>query len=129
MNAEDRKSLGRQLKEKRKGKYSQQEFAEMLEISRQQLSSYENGHVEPPFQVLLKAAEALDCEFVVAGYRLTRERLRPPQPAGTVTEKQLTFRFYKDRVPGDATLRVTTLRKTIVIHASVRASPGQRGYG
>lgn len=128
MNSDDRKSLGGQLSEKRKGKYTQEEFAKILSVSRQQLSSYENGHLAPPFQALLKAAQVLDCEFVVAGYRLTKKRLRPPRPATAAREKQLTFKFYKDRVPGDPILRVTALKKTIVIHASVPASQGQRGF-
>ena len=126
MNTELRKSLGEQLSLKRVQKgHKQQDFAKILGVSRQQLSSYENGHVEPPFQVLLKAAQELGCEFVVAGYRLTKERLKPARAVGPVREKQLTFKFYKDRVPRDATLRVTTLRKTIVIHASVRGSATQ----
>jgi transcriptional regulator with XRE-family HTH domain len=120
MNIDDRTALGKQLAEARKRKgYTQAALAGVLGVSRPHLSSYENGWVEPPFQVLLKAAETLDTEFIAAGYRLTKERLRGREPKRDTVEKQLTFNFYKGRVPKDATIRITTLRRRVIIKARV----------
>jgi transcriptional regulator with XRE-family HTH domain len=121
MNLEDRKSLGRQLSKARRAKgYSQTEFAEFLEIERPHLSKYENGHVaNPTFDILLKAAQKLETYFMVGGYRLGKETAGSKRRADAPAEKQLTFTFYKDRTFRQAAVRVTNLKKRIVITASV----------
>jgi len=126
MNPDLRKDLGRQLAEKRNAKdYTQAELAERLGITRPQLSDYENGQVVyPTFEVLLKAAEVLETELVVAGYKLTRQRVKSPAPRREAPEKQLVFTFYKGRAPRDATIRVTTVRRRVVIRASVVTAAG-----
>jgi len=123
MNIELRRQLGRQLADKRRERsLKQKELAQRLRISRPQLSDYETGKVvSPTFEVVLKAAQALDTEFVVAGYRITKDSPRRPEPKPTGREKQLTFSFYRGRCPRDATIRVTTLRTSVVIKASVAA--------
>ncbi len=124
MNIEFRKSLGRQLSEARRAKgYNQTEFAQSIRIARGHLSKYENGHViEPSFDVLLKAAKVLDTDFVVAGYKLSKETLRPARTAEARAEKQLTFTFYKNRTFRQAAVRVTSLKRGLVISASVEGA-------
>jgi transcriptional regulator with XRE-family HTH domain len=124
MNFDLRKDLGRQLAEKRNAKgYTQRQVAELLGITRPQLSGYENGRViYPTLEVLLKAAEVLETEFVVGGYRLGRQRAKVPAPRREAPEKQLVFGFYKGRAPGDANIRITTVRRRVVIRASVVAA-------
>lgn len=126
MNIELREDLGRQLAKKRKDKgYKQDDLAQRLGITRPQLSEYENGHVVyPTFEVLLKAAEVLETEFVVADYRLARVGMKRPAPRPEAAEKQLVFSFYKGRGPGDATIRITTARRRVVIKASVVSAAG-----
>ena len=124
MNSEDRKELGKQLARERKKKdYTQGALAARLGITRPHLSDYETGRVlYPTFEVLLKAATELNTEFVVAGYRLTKDTPRRPEAKTSGREKQLTFSFYKGRAPKDATIRVTTFRTSVVIKASVAAA-------
>jgi transcriptional regulator with XRE-family HTH domain len=88
-------------------------------VSRPHLSSYENGHVEPPFQVLLKAAEVFDAEFVVAGYKLTKERMQPGGESAASLEKQLVFDFGGNRVLRRASIQLTSLGSRVVIRATV----------
>lgn len=126
MNPDLRKELGRQLAEKRNEKgYKQADLAARLGVTRPHLSKYENGHVVyPTLEVLLKAAEVLDTEFVLAGYKLTRAGMKRTPPRGGGAEQQLVFRFYKGRAPRDATIRITTVRSRVVIKASVVAPAG-----
>jgi transcriptional regulator with XRE-family HTH domain len=123
MNLEFRKNLGKQLAVKRKERnYTQEELARRLRITRPQLSDYETGRVvNPTFDVLRNAAEVLRTDLEVAGYRLTKLGPRRPEAKAMGQEKQLTFSFYKGRSPRDATIRVTTLRSSVIIHASVAA--------
>jgi transcriptional regulator with XRE-family HTH domain len=126
MNFELREDLGRQLTQKRKAKhYTQAELAQRLGITRPQLSDYENGHVVyPTFDVLLKAAEVLETDFAVGGYKLTRGRVGEPAQHAPAGEKQLIFSFYKGRVPRDATIRISTVRRRVVIKATVVGAAG-----
>jgi transcriptional regulator with XRE-family HTH domain len=126
MNLELRKDLGRQLAAKRKAKhYTQQELAQRLDIRRQHLSDYENGNViYPTFEVLLKAAEVLETDFVVAGCKLGPVGMKRASPLREAPEKQLVFSFYKGRAPRGAIIRISTIRRRVVIRASVVAGVG-----
>lgn len=120
MTGEDKKSLGRQLSAARKGNaYTQAAFAQLLGVSRPHLSSYENGRVELPFEILLKAAQALDAEFVVAGYKLTKERMQPGRKSAPPIEKQLIFSFDQNRVLRRASIQLATFGSRVVIRTSV----------
>lgn len=100
--------------------YTQERLARRLRISRPQLSDYETGRVvNPTFDVLRNAAEVLGTDLEVAGYKLTKLGPRRSEAKATGQEKQLTFNFYKGRSPKDATIRVTRLRRSVIIRASV----------
>src|SRR5207245_5349905 len=120
MNSEIRRELGRQLLDARKQKgFTQEATAGLLGITRPQLSDYENARVVyPTFEVLLKAAEVLETEFVLAGYKLTKQSMRTAAPPLEGQEKQLEFRFYKERTPKYATIRVSTVGRKVIIRAS-----------
>ena len=123
-----KQSLGRQLKQAREAKgYTQQEAAGLLGLSRGGLSKFENGHQEPRVEVLLAAAEELDCEFTVDGYRLTKDRLKRPKGAALPPQQQLTFTFPRGQASRHTNLRVTTLRRKIVVEAWIGGAVSRRG--
>ena len=52
------------LKELRKEKgLSQQHLAEILNVSRQTISGYETGAIEPPFSTLIKLSDIYNCSL------------------------------------------------------------------
>jgi transcriptional regulator with XRE-family HTH domain len=64
--------MGRRVNEKRKAmRFSQEELAEMADVSKQTISMIENGKQEPGAKVVAKIAKALDMS---ADYLLTGER-------------------------------------------------------
>lgn len=120
MNREELISLGRQLRDaRRKANYSQAECAQILGRSRAQIIDYEKGNVEPPLEILLRAAVQLNTEFAMAGYRLIKERLAPLKKTRPLTQKQLTFTFYKNRAPQQTAVQVVASPKKVVVTATV----------
>jgi transcriptional regulator with XRE-family HTH domain len=112
------RDLGLQIRTAREGaRLSQDELASKLSVSRGQLSNYENGKCHPGVNVVTEIAEALDVQFVVRGYRITREQVRQ-SPVEPVPE-QLCFEFGKERRFPAATVTIQPSRDSIVITAIV----------
>lgn len=52
------------LKELREDKeLSQQDLADILKVSRQTISGYETGNIEPPFSTLIRLADIYNCSL------------------------------------------------------------------
>ncbi len=108
------RDLGIQIRTAREtARLSQEELAEKLSVTRGQLSNYENGKCHPGVNVVTEIAEALDVEFIVRGYCITRNTVR--QPSAEPVPEQLCFEFGKERRFPAATVTIQPSRDSIVI--------------
>ena len=55
--------VGQQVRERREGKFTQAELASLLGLSRTSVTNLERGQQRIPLHLLLRLAEALDCEM------------------------------------------------------------------
>ena len=84
---------------------SQQALADRLSVTRVQLGNYESGKSAPPLNIAIEIARALDEEFIVEGYKITKHdaspgpKLAPPQ--------QLSFTFGREHRFGSASVTIT----------------------
>jgi transcriptional regulator with XRE-family HTH domain len=110
--------LGDQIRTAReKAELSQEELAKSLSVCRGQLSNYENGKCPPNVNVVTEIAEALGTEFIVRGYRISRNDIRRLSP--TPTPEQLCFEFGMEHRFPVATVTIKPSRESILITAIV----------
>src|SRR5688572_5744715 len=55
--------LGSRIKMQREGRFTQGELADVVGASRTSITNLESGRQRPPLHLLLRIAEALDCEL------------------------------------------------------------------
>jgi transcriptional regulator with XRE-family HTH domain len=78
--------IGKRLKSLR-GKRTQQEIADQLSVSRASYSHYENGHVEPDNDLLIKMADLFK---VTTDYLLGKEQKDPAEKLIEYLDMELT---------------------------------------
>ena len=114
--AEEEKEIGRQIRALRqRRRWSQEELAAKLSISRPQLSNYENGKNAIPAKVAAEIAFALQRELQVDGCTLV-----PGRTAKNEITDQLCLDFDKDHKFGPFTVRPS--RETVTFTTSVIVS-------
>jgi transcriptional regulator with XRE-family HTH domain len=96
---------------------TQAKLAESLSVSRAQLSNYENGKSPPDVNVVTEIAQALKTEFVVCGYRISRNG-SAQVPAIPLAE-QICFEFGKEHRFPVASVTIHPTKDSILIAAVV----------
>jgi len=110
--------LARQIKTAREqAGLTQEALAKSLSVSRGQLSNYENGKCPPNVNVVTEIAEALGTDFLVRGYRISRNGLSESRPKPL--SEQLCFEFGRPHRFPAATVTIEPSRDSILITAIV----------
>jgi len=112
------RDLGAQIRNAREvAELTQAQLAKSLSVSRAQLSNYENGKSPPNVNVVTEIAKALETEFVVGGYRISRDDLiqRPAEAAG----EQLCFEFGREHRFSVASVKIMPSKDSILIETVV----------
>ena len=115
-------SIGRQLRDTRKGKHhTQRELAGILGVSRRMVMKYEQGKVAPTGENLTKAANYVGgLDLPGYDYKLTTEALNKPGASpGAATVQQMDLPFGVPQEFSGATIRVTRSENSIEILAVV----------
>jgi|HubBroStandDraft_6_1064221.scaffolds.fasta_scaffold2355152_1 transcriptional regulator with XRE-family HTH domain len=116
------RQLGTQIRQAREGAgLTQQQLAENLSVSREQLSNYENGKSVPPVNVVTEIADVVHEEFTVRGYKITRSGT-PKRSKPCLEPHQLCLGFDKEHKFSEATLKIKPSGKSVIITATVRHS-------
>jgi transcriptional regulator with XRE-family HTH domain len=115
------RELGEQIRKARKAAgMSQEQLAETLSVTREQLSNYENGKSAPPVNVVTEIISALRVEFVVGGCRITLDDLK--QRSVQPIPRQLCFAYDTDHRFTPATVTIRPTEHSIHISAVVPRS-------
>lgn len=55
--------VGRRIRNLRQNRFTQEELADLVDVSRTSITNLESGQQRPPLHLLLRIASALDCEL------------------------------------------------------------------
>jgi transcriptional regulator with XRE-family HTH domain len=79
------KLVGRRVQKRRKGRYSQEELADLIGVSRTSITNLERGRQRIPLHQVAGIAHALGCE--ISDLLPTLEELGPPQATESRSEE------------------------------------------
>jgi transcriptional regulator with XRE-family HTH domain len=109
------KVLGDQIRaERRKQGFSQEELAQKTSITRAQISHIENGRSAPAVNIVTEIAAALGVDFVVDGFRISRDAASSPGTGPVGMPKQLAFSFGTEYRYGASTVEISGSAEQVI---------------